>query len=362
MEEKSPRRLLTSSGDAVMKLYPNYLYLFDELNLKNSLQLITKENIRKLSQERDLMYRVHDSKHKNVLQYLLVEDPKQGMIYGARYGMKRLFHAAKRSYLAQNDIRDRKTSDDFKKFISESVIHEAVRGSDSDLKIYNACVRYMSPEYAVNHEGYMYDAMIAENEVMIRYLISQGVSIRCALRSATSHIKLNIIKWLLRNYLQDADIDLVRRYMTECMLIAVEAGENHLKLSYYEIFKFCLGFVINDERLAYALRVAVINNRIRMVSDLLEQGARDTADASCLRSAVTVKKVEILQMLLQQFQYDTDSIVRALTIALKYNATEDVIGPLLDYLPKDPHILSALLDLASYDMNIYNYIRRKWTE
>ena len=377
------KRLHRLSSDNVLRYHPGYIdelyYIgvskdndkmikveMPDINIKHRLKLLLRQEIERLSQDPDLMSElkvINDlkgDKKYGVLEYLIGVNPENGMIYGARYGLKNLFHAAKRSYFHKRKIDNWKQADyAFKAFIEKSVIKNSIRGGD--VQIFKSCVKYLniSKHDPYFDNFYMLFAISYDRKQIVKYLLYQGASIQRALHNAVD--KKEMFLWLLARCYKQHDSSTVNSYLNAGLSIAINEYSNTAFKTYIESGKFDLERVLQ-------IVVEYEGKRPKMVYELLKRGVKDV-DAKCLWIAVRKNQVETVNMLLEHNRYRPKFINMFLSYYIEMPPPE-----FRETMIKIKGIIDALIKHVSYvdinkqmlfsqdriaNMEIFEYLKSK---
>ena len=328
--DKYHLRLNTLSGDAVMRHRPEYydhLYVFDrgfeqlmkvsDNATKNYLKLLLRQEVERLSQDPDLMSEltvINDLKGERygVLEYLLDVNPEKGMIYGARYGLKNLFHAAKRAYFKKHKFKNWKQADDTFKIFIGRIFRNAIQGGD--VEIFKSCLKYFdSSNFDFLKKDVFVDVALQldRQKIMEHLVVNEGASLEKALLYATKYDRIKAVEWLIEKCYLDATTDV--SYYLKFGIVGTIVYNN------YDLFKTYMRYQ-KDIDLALPLLEAVKKDRLKMIEYLLECGAQDV-DGACLRQAVYDEKIEVAKLLLsyQTYNHQQATISHVLGVAIEKN-------------------------------------------
>lgn len=342
MDKKSGqiRKLWKSCADVVIQKYPGYPDVIRgvcDANLTNNLKLFTNKEILKLSQYPDIKRELADAQSDNVLQYLFVENPSSGMIYGARYRWKQVFHIAKRYYRSNRGLKA------LRDVISQQVINEAVRGGN--VKIFRSCLKYTNFR---NFNGWMKTAILYKREKMMNHLIRRGADLAQALHHAHTLEQLDTIEWLIRKCFEKMDTNVVNQYLNRGISRAIADNK-------YDLFQLYLRYPgIEHTRV---LSETMYHNRIDMFDVLLSYVNRHDVDDMYLSNAVFNKNIYMLQKILIRFQYTQQTLMANLIYIIDVtepdiDVQKRVIDILMDHI-ENPDIRMILNDTENYEIQQY---------
>lgn len=357
-----PKSLFALSNDKVLR----DVYYFDDERITKtfikSTYLISTEDVRKLQRDPDLIREIRRNVTSNVrpqnvvLHYLIVEKPESGMFYGALYAIQRLFYVAHESYLEQHKIND----DDeerlkYKELMAYTVTRGAIGGGD--IHLYNACVKYASPEYERDDNFGMSCAIEYGNMEMVDFFLTKEISLERALHSATFYEKIHIIM-LLIDKCHDANLG---SYINACFIGAIH---EHKKDS----FNFFLYGYFGDINLNNAFREIISYNRREMFHKLLECIDDTDIDMDNLFGlAVVYNRLYFVRVLLQRHVYPPYTLRFWLTIIIdksqtieQFQAHKAMIGELISQIPPfyfDRVYKTQLLQTTNRELYAYLYDR-----
>lgn len=234
--QRIPTSLLKLSRDVVMHRHPKYYQDVVDIDIDH-LGLVSENDIETLLRDQLLNRILGDD--EDVLNYLLVKKPEIGMMYGARYGMKRLFHAAKRSYFKKHKFANwRQAGSVFKKFIYERIFPHAIK-SDST-SIFKRCLMYMSDEYDIPVKKILKIVLLHDAFNILEYLINEDVSnLQLALKTSTKYRIITVVEALLSMLSKQQPNEFVISSLNAGITIAIERN-------YYDVFELYLDFKLNN--------------------------------------------------------------------------------------------------------------------
>lgn len=311
MDHFNAKSLKKLSGDVVMQHHRTYHadLGMDDTIVKNHLDLISINDIDRLSNDADL---INDrDKNDNVLQYLLVDNPKKGMIYGARYGLKRLFHIARRSYLKLYEDKD-----EFKNFIYNEVILNAIAGGS--FKLFKSCLDYIGHiDFLMNDNTVLEATIVHDNKLMIDHLIRLGAPLVNALFIATQHDKTETVDLLLDRCYETYETNDLVIYLSYGITIAIQNNNDHIFFSYLSY---------GDLYISQALMTAVDMNRTHMADILLTLYDVVDNDGYLLNYMIVTNKLDILPSLFENITYNIQMLINIfIDIVTKDYNDSDVI-------------------------------------
>ena len=113
------------------------------------------------------------SDDENIMFYLITTRPMEGMRYAAKYGMDRLFFAAKTEYFRQNNIQSRTEPafTHFQNFVYQHVINKSV--ISGSISIFRYCVKNIRPDQPISYEYAFKLAIVNNRDLMVEYCMKK---------------------------------------------------------------------------------------------------------------------------------------------------------------------------------------------
>lgn len=379
MEKREPQSLLNISGDVVLKYHPRYQNrLFHstkdkhgldvdvpvcDRNIKNCLNLLSTEEVKRLSENIALKIEMKKSGTNNILHYLIVENPTEGMFYGGLYAMRRLFDIAHRSYLKQHKIETEYNEteyNDYKTLMGRYVIKGAIGGGD--FEIYEKCLEYASPVYVRSYEIGMTFAIEYDNRNMFKYFLENGANIKNAICAAMRYERPHLIRVLIDEcYKRNEDVvDILHT----CFIRAIVFEQ-------YRAFEHLLRYKEVDVLLQSIIKQILQRDRLTMFDFIIEYlgyrlNKRNNKGLTT-NNGLTKNGIAGLKMLLKHDEYDNDDLNKMVMMLIKLEAIaiddkKKMIDIVIDYIPYE-YIERDLLLQTAHDINLilYEYLRRKFT-
>lgn len=261
-------------------------------NIRNCLNLIGRDDMLKLTNDRDLMYEMTSYDTDNVLYYLIVMNPISGMIYGALYAIRRLFYYAFQNFLIQYSQR---SEDRNKRIFFHNVFDKAVIGGD--LEIYKSCVRFLGSDYT--YQVYMngiFDAMIYDHTDIFNFIIKRINTVYEALTVAVRLDKLQFIQPLIDECIKRYDSITVEGIIRGQIGEAVRYDSNR---AFRELISYD---GLNKSKLQDIKNLIIRLKRKKMIKEFNKHIPIDINNM--LLSAISSKNTKMVRSLLGLYDYD----------------------------------------------------------